>query len=531
MKPRYKELKYKGNTYTKRHQIDKILLENDFGWLIDGEVENLRIEIEKDTLIVNSGIIYNCVFEYGVIRDADVRNINFKDGVIYNGVFKYFEIEKGIIFNGTFLKGNIKFADIRGGQIMPTVNVFNQVERDQAKQEEEVVQGQKLSENIMITKYDDYVSEKFSINNIFKPKSKIKEELISDVTNTLEDFKEYVINLPDINKQTLKEEVKKLKLDFSKKVVNKLNIDIFIKGIYDVQIKKDNREENIKEYFDDYYKSLPNKVELYMKNIKPDYTGDEEFSELKTLKSQQLIKIPEMEFAKYKRIMQIELLKAQEWLKDTDNRVAIVFEGRDAAGKGSAIKTITEYLDPKYINVATFGIPSEEDKEDWFGRYEDELPEPGKITLYDRSWYNRAVNDPVMGYCTEEEYRDFMDNVVPFEQHLIDSGIILIKFWFSIEKETQLLRFELRKKNPLKYWKYSPNDEKTIPKYDLFTKYKEQMFNKTSTDNNPWVVLDSNDKKVAQLNSIRYILQNIPYENKNLKILLQSYPEFIHVMK
>ena len=171
----------------------------------------------------------------------------------------------------------------------------------------------------------------------------------------------------------------------------------------------------------------------------------------------------------------------QEYLKKTGGKLAIVFEGRDAAGKGSCIKSITENLDPKYLKVATFGIPTEEEKKNWFSRYEKRLPKPGHVTLYDRSWYTMAITNPVMNYCTEEEYKEFMNDVLTFEDNLTLNNYTVIKFWFSIDKETQLLRFEMRKKDPLKYWKFSPNDEKSIPKWDLFTKFKEQMFEKTST--------------------------------------------------
>jgi len=159
------------------------------------------------------------------------------------------------------------------------------------------------------------------------------------------------------------------------------------------------------------------------------------------------------------------------------------------------------------------------------------MPQPGEIVFFDRSWYNRAVVEPAMGYCTEEQYNDFMENVLDWEEHLMnDKDIILIKFWFSITKEKQSLRFDLRKSSPLKYWKFSPNDAKVIDKWDIIGKYKNQMFSKTSNSNSPWIIVNSNDKKIGRLNAIRYVLSQIGYDDKNEEAG-NYYPEVINIIK
>lgn len=223
----------------------------------------------------------------------------------------------------------------------------------------------------------------------------------------------------------------------------------------------------------------------------------------------------DQQYQSEKYLLQIELLKLQEWVVKNNKKIAIVFEGRDAAGKGSTIKRFIEYLNPKGFKVVVLGVPSESEKNNWFNRYEKYLPKKGEITFFDRSWYNRAVVEPAMGYCSEEQYKSFMDNVSKWENKLINKDVILIKFWFSITREKQIKRFELRKKSPLKYWKFSKNDEKSIDKWEIISKFKNQMFKKTSTKISPWVIINSNDKKVGRLNAIRYVLSTIDYDNKN----------------
>jgi len=210
--------------------------------------------------------------------------------------------------------------------------------------------------------------------------------------------------------------------------------------------------------------------------------------------------------------------------------VIIVFEGRDSAGKGSTIKKFVEYMNPRFYNIIALGIPSPEERKNWWDRYRSQI-QSGKVNLFDRSWYNRGLIEPVMGYGSAEEYEDFMDNVEDFEQGLVKDGDYLFKLWFSIDKVTQAKRFEMRQQSPLKYWKYSPNDEKMQDLWDRFTEFKEKLFDKTSTVNHPWVIIDSNDKRISGLNAIRYVLQNIPYKNKNEEILDKSFPEALTVLK
>ena len=228
--------------------------------------------------------------------------------------------------------------------------------------------------------------------------------------------------------------------------------------------------------------------------------------------------------------LQVELLKLQEWLKKTGKTVIIVFEGRDSAGKGSTIKKFTENLNPRYYNVVALGIPTPEDRKNWWDRYRREI-KPGMINFFDRSWYNRGLVEPVMGYGSQEEYEDFMENVEDFENDLVKEGDYLFKLWFSIDKPTQARRFELRKQSPLKYWKYSPNDSRMQDLWDRFTEFKEKLFDKTSTINNPWVIIDAEDKRISGLNAIRYVLKNIPYKNKNNEVLDVEYPEVLTVLK
>lgn len=359
------------------------------------------------------------------------------------------------------------------------------------------------------------------VKNLFKNPKKLEQKLTKIILQVKEDIL--------VNKKIKKAEIKRILDNFENildaDAIYELNLDSFIRGLHNLTINPKITEIRIEKYIDSYLKTLPKRIKMYFQDKSHKFEDDEEFEELMKLKSERILKIGKKDYLNELRPLQIELLRLQEWLKKTGNRLVIVFEGRDAAGKGSAIKTISEFLDPKYFKVATFGIPTEEEKKDWFKRYIDELPEKGHMTLYDRSWYNRGVNDPVMGYCTEEEYMQFMKDVVPFEKELIKQGYILIKFWFSIDQDTQKLRFKMRQVSPLKYWKFSPNDEKTVTKWDLFTKYKEQMFQKTSTKESPWVVVDSNEKRIAKLNVIKYILNKVPYEPKTETF--DVYPEVV----
>ncbi|MDC0616439.1 polyphosphate kinase [bacterium] len=221
-------------------------------------------------------------------------------------------------------------------------------------------------------------------------------------------------------------------------------------------------------------------------------------------------------YALEKRRLQIELLKLQEDVIKNDRKICIVFEGRDTAGKSSAIKFFSEYLRPNNFNYVQLGIPSKWESSHWFQRWEKVLPEKGEISFLDRSWYTRAVTEPIMGYCNERQYRAFMKRVNEWESKLIKNGTELTKFYFSLSKDQQERRMNARKNSQLKYWKLSKNDEKIITKWDAFTLYKQQMFNKTATEESPWVSINSNNKMIGRLTSLRYLLIKTEYENKKI---------------
>jgi polyphosphate kinase 2 len=218
--------------------------------------------------------------------------------------------------------------------------------------------------------------------------------------------------------------------------------------------------------------------------------------------------------------LQVELLKLQAWVKKTGSRVVILFEGRDAAGKGGTIKRVMEHLNPRGARVVALEKPTEEEKGQWyFQRYVKHLPTFGEIVLFDRSWYNRAGVENVMGFCTKEEYIEFMRQVPEFERNLVRSGIVLIKFWFSVSQSEQKRRFVDRETHPLKQWKLSPIDKASLDKWEEYTVAKENMFFHTDTSDSPWIVVKSNCKKRARLNAMRYILNKIPYTKQNVKLV------------
>jgi polyphosphate kinase len=215
------------------------------------------------------------------------------------------------------------------------------------------------------------------------------------------------------------------------------------------------------------------------------------------------------------RLLQIELVKLQQWISKNKKRVAIIFEGRDAAGKGGSIRRFMEHMNPRSSRLVALNKPTEVEKGQWyFQRYIKELPNPGEIVYFDRSWYNRAVVEPVMGFCTEAQYKDFLVQVPEYEHMMYEDGLIIIKFWLSISKEEQLKRFEARKTNPLKRWKFSPVDQKGQELWDSYTDYKDEMFSKTHTSYSPWIIIKTNDKKTARLEAIRHVLSKFNYDDK-----------------
>ncbi|MBY5980093.1 polyphosphate kinase 2 [Ferrimonas balearica] len=224
--------------------------------------------------------------------------------------------------------------------------------------------------------------------------------------------------------------------------------------------------------------------------------------------------------AELKRL-QVELVALQEWIKQEGLKVVVIFEGRDAAGKGGTIKRITEKLNPRVCRIAALPAPSDREKTQWyFQRYVAHLPAAGEMVLFDRSWYNRAGVEHVMGFCTEAEYNDFLRACPEFERMLIRSGITLIKYWFSVSDQVQEARFLERLNDPVKRWKFSPMDLESRSRWQLYSQAKDRMFAHTDTRHAPWFVIDSDDKRKARLNCIRHLLSQIPYK----KI---EYPEIV----
>jgi polyphosphate kinase 2 len=223
-------------------------------------------------------------------------------------------------------------------------------------------------------------------------------------------------------------------------------------------------------------------------------------------------------YEKEKFRLQVELLKLQAWVKETGQRVVILFEGRDAAGKGGTIKRFMEHLNPRGARVVALEKPTPTEMGQWyFQRYVQHLPTAGEIVMMDRSWYNRAGVERVMGFCSPEQYAEFMRQTPEFERHLVRSGVHLIKFWFSVSRKEQRRRFKEREGHPLKQWKLSPIDMASLDKWDDYTRAKEAMFFETDTADSPWTVIKSDCKKRARLNAMRYVLHKLPYGNKDLE--------------
>src|SRR5512135_2473873 len=229
------------------------------------------------------------------------------------------------------------------------------------------------------------------------------------------------------------------------------------------------------------------------------------------------VKHPKLDTKTYNkelRRLQIELVKMHEWVKARGKRLVVIFEGRDAAGKGGTIKRITETLNPRICRVVALGVPTEKEKTQWyFQRYVPHLPAAGEMVLFDRSWYNRAGVERVMGFCTEDEYQEFLRSCPEFEKMLIRSGIVLIKYWFSVSDEEQEQRFQARIDDPTKRWKLSPMDLESRSKWVEYSRAKDTMFAYTDTKQSPWNVVNADDKKRARLNVIAHLLSKIPYQD------------------
>lgn len=231
------------------------------------------------------------------------------------------------------------------------------------------------------------------------------------------------------------------------------------------------------------------------------------------------------EYEEELHMLQIELLKVQRWAIATNQKIVTIFEGRDAAGKGGTIKRFMEYINPRGAKVVALLKPTEHERGQWyFQRYVDHLPSNGEIVLFDRSWYNRAGVEPVMGFCTPEEHQEFLRQCPEFERMLVRSGIWLIKFWLTVDKDEQRKRLDARKEDPLKRWKLSPIDEAAAKKFDEFSAARDTMFDATDTVHAPWTVVKSQDKKRARLNCMRYFLRSLPYTGRDDTIVQQPDP-------
>jgi polyphosphate kinase len=239
-------------------------------------------------------------------------------------------------------------------------------------------------------------------------------------------------------------------------------------------------------------------------------------------------KMPLEDYEREKYFLQIELLKMQRWIRETGQRVILLFEGRDAAGKGGTIKRFMEHLNPRSAHVVALEKPTERERGQWyFQRYINKFPTRGEIVFFDRSWYNRAGVERVMGFCTDQEYLEFLRQTPQFERMLTNSGTILIKCWFSVTRQEQLRRFHSRKFDPLKQWKLSPIDLQSLNKWDAYTEARKAMFFHTDTADAPWIVVRSDDKKRARINCMRYVLDKMDYPGKDTTVV---YPPDSHIV-
>jgi len=240
------------------------------------------------------------------------------------------------------------------------------------------------------------------------------------------------------------------------------------------------------------------------------------------------IRLARREYERLKAQLQIELLKMQNWVKARGERIVILFEGRDAAGKGGTIKRFMEHLNPRGAHVMALAKPSEVERGQWyFQRYVAHLPTAGEIVLFDRSWYNRAGVERVMGFCTPKEHLEFLRQVPMLERMLVNSGIRLFKLWFSVSRTEQARRFAARQKDPLKQWKLSPVDAASIGKWEEYTRAKEEMFFHTDTADAPWTVIKSDNKKVARINCMRFVLHSLSYDGKDEGVIGQTDPRIV----
>ena len=274
---------------------------------------------------------------------------------------------------------------------------------------------------------------------------------------------------------------------------------------------------------------MGNKIKLTINDFE-NVSSNDELLHLINEKGVSIEKVKEkMAYEEELKKLQIELVKLQQWIAKNNKRVAVIFEGRDAAGKGGNIRRFMEHLNPRSMRLVALNKPTVVERGQWyFQRYIKELPNPGEIVFFDRSWYNRAVVEPVMGCCTKDEYKKFLVQVPEFEHMLYEDGVTIIKFWLSISKEEQERRFNARNDDPLKRWKFSPVDKRGQELWSEYTYYKSEMFSKTHTAYSPWIVVKTNDKKKARVECIRHVLSQFDYqEEKEEKVITNPDPNIV----
>lgn len=274
---------------------------------------------------------------------------------------------------------------------------------------------------------------------------------------------------------------------------------------------------------------MGNKIKLTINDFE-NVSSNDELLHLINEKGVSIEKVKEkMAYEEELKKLQIELVKLQQWIAKNNKRVAVIFEGRDAAGKGGNIRRFMEHLNPRSMRLVALNKPTVVERGQWyFQRYIKELPNPGEIVFFDRSWYNRAVVEPVMGFCTKDEYKKFLVQVPEFEYMLYEDGVTIIKFWLSISKEEQERRFNARNDDPLKRWKFSPVDKRGQELWSEYTYYKSEMFSKTHTAYSPWIVVKTNDKKKARVECMRHVLSQFDYqEEKEEKVITNPDPNIV----
>lgn len=318
--------------------------------------------------------------------------------------------------------------------------------------------------------------------------------------------------------------LKSLRNDIDDDLISALKVDKLFNDISECISTQDveNVQNSIIYLFDVYISNLEKYINSLDDCYKNKVKKDKKYSQLKGIKVNNN-DIGFSDYRKQKYLLQIELNKLSEWVFKNKRRVVVIVDGRDAAGKSSTIKKMTENINQAHHKVVKLGIPTEDEKKNWFERYQKHLPKPGEMAFFDRSWYNRAVIEPSMGWCTDQQFKDFYKNVEKFEMDIKKQGIDIIKIWLSIDESTQRLRFELRKTNPLKYWKYSNTDKKIGTEFEKLTPYIDKMLRETNFKGSNWKVIDANDKKLSKLSSIYYLLSNFDYDHKNIEIFKNIY--------